>query len=142
MQRSRREQRSRLRDMSEPLVPDEYIPPKGGEEITYPVSLDEHHSLTVRQLHYRKMVVDFAIMQHYHLYDEHPPEDVHRTDCCHGEVHHHQFFRNGTTEDRRVVLRIPVENGWETVDRLFVECNDLAVNEYMDRLARWKGTQC
>ena len=132
-------QRRARRSEAEPVARTRYEPPKGAEETTYPIQLTDEHRLTVRLATYRKLVVDFAIMQQYWGPAEFPAE-VHRTDCCHGEVHHHQMYASGRPEDRFVVEIIPPENGWQTVDKQYRRCHDQAFDEHLARYQTWEAS--
>ncbi|UTT64923.1 hypothetical protein NMQ01_09260 [Janibacter sp. CX7] len=125
-----------MADMSTPEPAWEYSPPKGGEVIEYQVVLAPEHQLHVRQTIYRKMVVDFAIMQ---FFVQEWRAEVHRTDCCHGEVHAHQFFQGVDSEERSVICVIDRVDAWKTVDRNFVECNDRAVESFATYYDRWRA---
>lgn len=114
--------RRRLADMSQPQTPFEYSPPVGGDTHEYVIQLEDEHQLHVRMNVYRGNVVDFAIVQLF-IGSEFPVE-IARVDCCHGEVHMHQFGRRLGEVSRTVIERIPEDEPWKTVDRLFEACND------------------
>lgn len=134
MQRNRRDTSATV-DMNE-TEPFVYVPPTGGEEFVYPVVLDEDHALTVRQNVYRKLVVDFAIMQMFS--GEERPVEVHRVDCCHSEVHSHQHFRSGAESRRTVIASISSVNSWKSVDAQFTPCNDQVMEQYAVNYTMWR----
>lgn len=135
MQRSRRERRHKLANMSEPdtFV---YKPPAQTNEIVYPVRLGNDHELTVRQNLYREYIVDFAVMHRFE--GEEWPAEVHRVDCCHGEVHSHQFFRR-REQERTSIAVIPREKAWETVDAHFQPCHDRVLDGWEQNFERWRS---
>lgn len=128
----------RLADMSQHPPSFEYCPPRGGEQHEYPIQLDEHHELRVRMHLYQGMVVDFAFVQRYT--GEEFPVEVARVDCCHGEVHVHQFGRLGGQIDRTVLHTISREEPWKTVDEWFYSCNEAwcVPEEWERRYRRWE----
>lgn len=119
--------------MSEPDT-FEYKPPPQTREMVYPVRLGKDHELTVRQNLYREYIVDFAVMHRYE--GEEWPVEVHRVDCCHGEVHSHQFFRK-REQERQTIAVIPRDKAWETVDAHFQPCHDQVLDRWEHNFERW-----
>lgn len=116
-----------------------YRPPSNAEPLEYRSDLGEGSLLIVRQSIYRGKVVDFAFTQCPPGTDGHEPH-VYRIDCCHGEVHSHQYFRNGDEERRTVIQSITDRRtAWETVDTAFYECNDRIHASWHANFERWAG---
>lgn len=64
---------------------------------------------------------------------------VARIDTCHGEVHKHQFYRDGRDETRTLVRTVPVDNGAATVDSHYLQGYDMLVEEHADIIRRWES---
>jgi len=122
----------------------EYRPPEGRECEDYEVPLGGRHSLHITQCWYHGRVVWFAITQRY-LEAEGEYSHVYRIDCCHGEVHSHQYFRDSDEQRRVTIERITDRStAWDTVDRLFDHCNDLVISDaWEERVRVWeRRTPC
>ncbi|MFC1418562.1 DUF7718 family protein [Streptacidiphilus cavernicola] len=122
-------------------IPKDYKPPPipPAIETNFPIDLTDTDILKVRQVEYRKWVVDFAIMQ---LTME-AGEWVHvaRIDCCHGMIHRHQFAQNGRDLDGRLEIKaIPADddNRWEIVQDGFYKAIGTMQEEWEDNLRRWR----
>lgn len=138
MNKAKGRSRRRLPDMSiEPAAAPEYRPPTGGEVCEYPIYLGEGHELVVRQVIYRKKIVDFAIMQFYGEGEER--RQIARIDCCHGCIHRHVFNKKGDDIlDRDVIKEIIVgQDEWATIDAAFEDCSDRMQREFMENYRRW-----
>lgn len=129
----------KLPDMSIPPAElPEYKPPVGGEVMEYPVDLGDGHNLLIRQVIYRGMTVDFAIMQFHEIEGE--SRQIARIDCCHGSVHRHVMSRSGDDSiDGDVIQEIAVDqNPWSIVDGQFEPCLDKMQNEFLENYRRWE----
>jgi hypothetical protein len=108
-----------------------------------PIKFDLHlpdagHVLKIRAWAYRGKVVDFAVTQV--MFDGADSVNVARIDCSGGYIHRHQFDRNGIDLwDHRKIADIPVENGWEVVDRGYEEALVMMQDEWEGNLRRWHG---
>lgn len=120
-----------------------YTPParEECEEVTYPHVLTLEDELRCRWWLWQDTYnVDFAIVQLVRVDGEW--HEVARIDCAHGDVHHHQLFRaspSDTVGIRKRLELIPVQRGWETVDRWYGQALTLMENEWQDSKRRWGG---
>lgn len=95
---------------------------------------------------YRGKIVNFALTQKA---DEvsHPQkgeDHVARYDCCHSEVHKHQFYRggrhfkSGDDQERTCILKIDEQaTSWDTVDAGYDVCYDQMTNDWQSNYRRW-----
>ncbi|MDV7197041.1 hypothetical protein R4172_05645 [Rhodococcus kroppenstedtii] len=99
-----------------------------------------------KEWHYRGQVVDFAL-NHYVTahHPENPGEgtaDVARIDCCHSEVHQHQFYRSGRSQDRSVIQTLhdlpTLEEAESVVCACYDDCYLEMANDWPNHLDRWK----
>lgn len=103
-------------------------------------------TLRLRAWTYRGKVVDFAMTQMANeVEDPRSGEDhVARCDCCHSEVHKHQYYRStrhyrtGETEQRTVIAPIDDQRtSWETVDSAYETCCDDMIDGWTVNYRRW-----
>lgn len=128
------------------IVPDpdpEYSPPPipPAEEMEFRIDLDDLF-LVVRQVLYRGLVVDFALMLYCVEADEEDPKQICRVDCCHGTVHRHDFRKDKSQErdDPTVLWKIDARqemNPWNQVDEQFQPQYDTILSEYDELRRRW-----
>ncbi|WP_313675077.1 hypothetical protein [Mycolicibacterium sp.] len=94
--------------------------------------------LHLREWQYRGKVVDFAL-NHY-VTTSHPendgdaPLDVARIDTCHSEVHRHQFYKSGRSQNRDVIQPLYGVASLEEAEALIADCYDKC---YFDLAANW-----
>lgn len=103
-------------------------------------------TLHVKAWAYRGKTVDFALTQMAdEVEDPQSGEDhVARYDCCHSEVHKHQYYRSGRhyktgeTEARTTICPIDKkETSWATVDESYFDCYDQMVDSWQVNYERW-----
>lgn len=111
-----------------------YVPPpiEDCEEETTPITLSVNERVTLRLRFWRGRTVDFAVM--LEVVEDGSDEwcEVVRVDCCHSQVHRHQFRRSGQPETRTLIAEIPAdpENAWTLIAREY----DTA---HRDLISRW-----
>lgn len=127
----------------------EYQPPASAEKV-----IDNHIILTPEGTctlyavawEYRGKIVDFALTQKA---DEirHPQkgeDHVARYDCCHSEVHKHQYYRNGQhfksgeRQERTCIAKIDEQaSSWDIVDSGYDVCFDQMTDDWESNYRRW-----
>lgn len=128
------------------ITPDpdpEYAPPPSppAENMEFRVDLDDIF-LVVRQVLYRGLVVDFALMLYCMDTDDGEPAEICRVDARHGTVHRHDYRKNQHQErdNPTVLCRIDArkEKGpWQQVDAQFQIQYDKLLDEYQELRRRW-----
>lgn len=95
---------------------------------------------------YRGKIVDFALTQ-IAINEDPQKETIHvaRYDCCHSEVHKHQYYKSGkhetTREDQTRTIISPIDDqntSWDVVDKAFTECYDQILNDWETNYRRWE----
>lgn len=96
-------------------------------------------SIYVKQWYYKGKTVDFALT---HRIEETPGEYEHvmRYDCCHSEVHKHQYHRKRGEIDRKVIAPIDHQDtSWAVVDSAYDQCQDDAFDNWHEHYRRWNS---
>lgn len=130
---------SRLADMT--TVPKQYKPPgvPPAIERNYTLDITDTDMLKVREVVYRKFIVDFAIMQL--TWQAEDWQHVARIDCCHGMIHRHQFDQQGNNLDGHAEIKvIPGEDDsrWEIVQDGYWAALGTMQEEWEENLRRWR----
>lgn len=95
------------------------------------------HSMHVVQWCYKGKTVDFALVQQVEEVAGNL-QDVAKYDCCHSEVHKHQYHRDRGQIQRNVIVRLSDDNhSWEKIDRAFDECYEQMLNYWDENYRRW-----
>ncbi|GAA1744898.1 hypothetical protein GCM10009681_14790 [Luedemannella helvata] len=92
--------------------------------------------LHVRFMQYQGKIVDFSINQVFVL--DGISHDIARIDTAHGTIHRHQFFPR-RQQVRTVITEIPVDDGWNVVDKGYDNALDVMQDEWDDNLRRWNS---
>ena len=139
----------RLVDMSANVPEFQYVRPDPAEKVldtTIVLQPEGTCTLHVVAWSYRGKIVDFAFTQ---MADEveNPQggeDHVARYDCCHSEVHKHQYYRNGQhfqtgeKETRTVIAKIESqETSWETIDSEYDHCYNDMTESWDVNYRRW-----
>lgn len=117
----------------------EYKPPPepACEVLQYRFEVMPGHWGYAEQWLYRGKVVWFVLTHEIEIDDER--HVVGRVDCCHGEVHEHQFFSDGSEGTRRIIAPIRQRTAYEDVDAAFERCNTEFDERWNERVRRWKA---
>ena len=100
------------------------------------VAEDPSQFVYVKQYTYRGYTVDFALSHVVEL--EEGNSDVARYDCCHSEVHRHQFHKSGEELRRKVIAPIRDQRtSWSTVNAVYDECYDDMIEGWEHHYRRW-----
>lgn len=116
----------------------------GGAELTLDMPITLGHeapgqSVYVVQWTYRGKVVDFALTQRIER-TAGTYEHIARFDCCHSEVHKHQFREGGRELQRTVVAPINDQStSWDLVDEKYEECSADMFDRWHENYRRWKS---
>ncbi|QNP94248.1 hypothetical protein IA203_01280 [Corynebacterium wankanglinii] len=103
-------------------------------------------TLHVVAWNYRGKIVDFALTQMADEVEDPRNGDDHvaRYDCCHSEVHKHQYFRSGhhfqtgAKEQRTVIAKIESQDpSWETIDAEYDRYYDDMTESWAANYRRW-----
>lgn len=118
------------------------MPPPSGEcqEECTPIELSPADRITVRLWFWRGRTVDFAIMLEAFDDDVELWRDVARVDCCHGEVHRHEFARSGA-ERRVVIAPIPAddeEGAWDLLGREYDRAHKDLISGWDSYVQKWR----
>jgi hypothetical protein len=142
MSRFRNPRRPRI--FGRPLVPPQprpdwqYRPPHFATEYQESINLPlEHHQLKIRRCEYRRMVVDFALVQVFYV--DGVPTQIAKIDCCFGKVHTHQYVRS-TGQDifnHDALIVIPQRKSFSVVDEWYDRSLDMMVYGWDENLRRW-----
>ena len=117
------------------------------EGLNYPVSLGGGNTLQVRTMERGHKIVDFSLNQfvepEYEGNLSGENVDVARIDCCHSEVHRHQYYRNGRPQNRYVIHDLKCEesheNAEDVVDRCYTDCYLVMTDNWESHLERWEN---
>ena len=122
------------------LTPEQgsYKPPVNSEKHETTWLLGGGHKLYWRT-HYhpsRWSIVDFAFTQ---IHPDREGEEAHvaRIDCCHWEIHKHQYYRSGKHGSYTPICPFTQDNAWDTMDSKFTDCHSEMMNGWQDHLERW-----
>lgn len=95
---------------------------------------------------FRGQTVDFAL--NYYVQPGHPDNqdederDVARVDCCHSEVHKHQFYRSGRPQVRELIRDLSgfesIEDAEAAVHECYDECYLAMAEKWESHLRYWK----
>lgn len=116
----------------------EYVPPAYATEFNESVHLaDEGHRLKIRRCEYKRLVVDFALVQVYYVDDV--PHQVAKIDCCFGKVHHHQYVRSTGKDllDHEPLIVIPQRRPFEVIDEWYDRSLHMVEYGWEDNFRRW-----
>ncbi|MBB2958882.1 DUF7718 family protein [Pseudoclavibacter helvolus] len=94
-------------------------------------------SVYIVQWGYKGKVVDFALT---HRSEETVGKYDHiaRYDCCHSEVHKHQYTQEGEDQNRTVIAEIRSDGtAWDTVNESYEFCYDDMFDHWQEHLRRW-----
>ncbi|BAU94703.1 hypothetical protein N24_0441 [Corynebacterium suranareeae] len=128
----------------------EYSPPSNAEKVMDgPLVLTPEGTchLYVTAWSYRGKIVTFALTQTAdYVEDPRNGEDhVARYDCCHSEVHKHQYYKSGkhfqndSKEERTIIAPIDDQaTSWDVVDTAYDECFDQMTNDWITNYRRWE----
>lgn len=124
--------------------PDTYKPPPKHDchrEVfyTYPTGDDnDGQRIVVRMWVHRGKIVDFAINQVIDI--DGKWKTVARIDCCGGQVHRHQYDKDGKDLIGHQPIRvIPPVGGEDVVNEAYKQALQVMHDEYDDNLGRWNG---
>lgn len=117
------------------------------EGLDYSVPLGGGTVLQVRTMERDYKVVDFSLNQfvepEYEGNYSGRNVDVARIDCCHSEVHRHQFYRDGHPQNRYVIHDLKCEPDHENAENVVNRCYDSCYEEMTDNweshLERWEN---
>lgn len=115
-----------------------YRPPQFASRSDYTLDLPSvGHQLKVRLLTYRNMVVDFAVVQVFHL--DGVPCRVAKIDCDRGRVHRHQYIKSTGEDilDHELMIVIPQRKPFEVVDEWYDRSLHMMQYEWNDNFRRW-----
>lgn len=136
-----------LVDMGEIPKPFEYtVSPYAREIFDYEISLGDGINLRQWAVGYDNLIVDFAFVQFvdalYESNDTDKNVDVARIDCCHSEVHRHQFYRSNRKQNRYILHPLQGETNHKDAERVVNNCYDECSQTFIDNwetyLERWE----
>lgn len=94
-------------------------------------------SVYVVQWQYRGKTVNFALTQQLEP-SAGKYAHIARYDCCHSEVHKHQYHKGSKQETRTVVAPISdPKTAWETVDAAYETCYDQMFDGWHENYRKW-----
>lgn len=116
------------------------------EGLDFVAPLGDGTSLAIRTMERGKLTVDFSLNQ---IVDEdfvanhdRVPADVARIDCCHSEVHRHQFYWHKKTQNREVIRDLRGERNQKSAEQAVNNCYDQSYSIMMQNwelyLERWE----
>lgn len=130
--------------------PEEFVyrRPQGAEVYPHELVLfpGETCSLHYTQWVYRGKIVDFAITLYTNEFEDPQGSEAHvaRYDCCHSQVHKHQYYRSGshykTGEPEQRTVIAPIDDpatAWDIVDSAFDSCLDDLAGNWQVNYGRW-----
>lgn len=134
--------------MSVQPEPFDYQPPALAELYEHDMVLfpGETCSLHCKQWTFKGKVVNFALSLRVldATKSKNPNGSVARYDCCHSEVHKHQFYRSGkhykTGEPEQRTVIAPIDDpktAWDTVDKAYDSCYDDIAGNWETNYRRW-----
>lgn len=137
-----------LVDMSEIVQEFEYVPTSTPDRVDeYPIILSAETELMVREVHANGRVVDFSL--NYFATTDHPLNekdancDIARIDCCHSEVHRHQFYRTRGEDKKYIVIKSLKgltcrEEAEREVHSCYDDCYEMMLDNCENYLERWE----
>lgn len=123
----------------------QYVPTEESIETIWDISLGAC-DLYVREARLGGLIVDYALNQRWATHDEVADGiqlDVARIDCCHSEVHRHQFYKAGQ-EDPKYEVLVSLKGcasdaeAQDMVNASYQESYDRMINNWEDYLERWE----
>lgn len=115
------------------------------EGMNFPVHLGGGTVLQVRTMERGKLIVDFSLNQYvepgYQGNVTQGNVDVARIDCCHSEVHRHQFYRDNRPQKRYIIKDLKCVSSHKDAENLVSDSYDPCYSTMVDNwelyLERW-----
>ncbi|MEJ4100414.1 hypothetical protein V5S96_08610 [Corynebacterium mastitidis] len=135
-----------LADMSTPPPTFTYTPREADQTVATPIDLADGCELTMRESYRKGLIIDFSLNEHINSHHPRYPyvhnHDVARIDCCHSEVHRHQFYANGDEDPKYYVIRSLTDcpdqqTAEKVIDECYDHCYSMIMSNWEAHLERW-----